>query len=127
MSHDLVFSQSSGCLYLADENDARCLLARGYAGSGTGLNNPKAERQIAIGPIPRGLWSIDDPIRHARLGPLAFALYPVQHRAHGRSGFFIHGDNERGDRSASTGCIVVPRGAREVIRALAIKGLLVVE
>jgi hypothetical protein len=34
---------------------------------------------------------------------------------HGRSGFYIHGDNGKGDRSASEGCIILPRAVRERI------------
>jgi hypothetical protein len=34
---------------------------------------------------------------------------------HGRSGFYIHGDNNRGDNSASTGCIILGKAIRKRI------------
>lgn len=36
----------------------------------------------------------------------------------GRSGFFIHGDNRYGNRTASHGCIILPRKARDEIATL---------
>lgn len=122
---DLVYLQGTGGLFLADSEDNRTLLARGYSGSGSGRNNPEAEKIRAVGPIPRGVWRVDTPRHHPTLGPLVFPLVPVAQNAHGRTGFYIHGDNAKGNGSASTGCIVIPRAAREAIRALGIKVLVV--
>lgn len=114
----LVYSQSSGLLYIESRDGARVALARGYSGRGHDLNDPDAEGKPGSGPIPRGVWRIKSPLHHPRLGPLSFALEAFGHDAHGRTEFFIHGDNGRGDKSASSGCIILGRGARECIRAL---------
>lgn len=86
----------------------------GYSGrAGPARNNPAWERVVAQGPIPAGRWQMGAPYHSNRVGPLAIPLAPVDHDAHGRSGFRIHGDNRVGD--ASSGCIVLPRFARECI------------
>ena len=85
---------------------------RGYSGSLVHRNDPTAEHIRNSGPIPRGSWIINlHPT--SRRGPLTLELQPLGHSARGRSGFLIHGDNHEGD--ASTGCIVMPREAREAI------------
>ena len=124
---DLVYCQGTGCLYLADDQDGRALLCRGYSGHGSGRNDPTQEAVKAIGPIPRGVWRVEAPRHHPRLGDSAFPLLPVGHNAHGRTGFYIHGDNRKADGSASTGCIIAPRFVREAIGALGIRCLLVEE
>lgn len=125
--HVLVYSQGSGLLYLEDGDGSRAVLARGYSGHGRFRDCPEAENKPGLGPIPRGVWKVERPVHHIRLGPLAFPLNPVGHDAHHRSEFFIHGDNSRGDGSASTGCIICPRGVRECIASLRINTLDVIE
>lgn len=120
------YEQPTGCLYLADHQDGRALVARGYAGKGHGLNNPDAEQEIGLGPLPSGLWSIEPPIDHPRLGPVALRLSRAQ-IPYGRSGFLIHGDNGRGDRSASNGCIILGRPIREFIARSGIRTLMVLK
>jgi hypothetical protein len=104
------YHQKSGSLF----HDGK-LVVCGYSGHGRGLNNPALEADTGIGPIPRGMWSIGPFNDHPHLGPFVAALTPKGHDAHGRSAFFIHGDNASGDHSASRGCIVLPRFAREAI------------
>ena len=91
----------------------------GYSGHGTGLNNPSAQNQPNIGPIPQGHYKIGpahQPLDH--LGPLALPLYPdAANTMFGRFGFFIHGDNPQMDHTASDGCIVLSRPLREAIAA----------
>lgn len=125
MELDLVYNQASGCMYLCDQDDSRCLLARGYSGHGEHINKPVSQWLVAKGPIPRGVWKIGRPIHHQRLGPVSLPLTPFGHDACGRSEFFIHGDNSRGDRSASSGCIILPRSTREAIGALGLRCLTV--
>ena len=36
---------------------------------------------------------------------------------HGRSGFWIHGDNAQANKSASSGCIVLDKRSREFVAA----------
>lgn len=120
------YYQSTGSLYLASDQNDGTLIGRGYSGKGSGLNNPAEEGLIARGPIPRGLWRIHPPIRHARLGDIALRLSrPVI--PYGRSGFYIHGDNRRADNSASSGCIVLSREVRLFIAASGVRRLAVFE
>ena len=119
------YEQSTGLLYLADFEDGRSLVARGYAGKAHGLNNPDAEHLVGIGPLPRGVWRIGAPADHPRLGAFPIPLTRAQ-IPYGRSGFFIHGDNRRADNSASSGCIILPRAVREWIARAGIRALTVV-
>lgn len=87
----------------------------GYSGHEDGFNNPKLEAEPDVGPIPVGKWLIGKPQDHPHLGPLVMHLTPFQFDPHGRSGFFIHGDNKLANGSASHGCIILPRWARQAI------------
>lgn len=110
------WDQSEGALYL----DGR-IVARGYSGRGEGRNNPAMEAVKSLGPIPAGRWRIGQPRDSARTGPHIMDLTPIDHAAHGRSAFQIHGDNAAGD--ASSGCIVLPRAWREIIADSGLKTL----
>lgn len=111
---DFEYSQSSGCLYLVDAENGRALIGRGYSGAAGHVNRPESQRLVARGPIPCGVWRMDPPLAsHPRLGPKVIPLEPADAQtAQGRSGFFVHGDNKRGDNSASSGCIVMPGSVR---------------
>lgn len=91
--------------------------AIGYSGHGLGLNNPYLQDAHAVGPIPVGSYDIgapQSPVGH--LGPLAMPLIPAKGNAmHGRSAFFIHGDNQKMDHTASDGCIILPPDVRRMI------------
>lgn len=91
-------------------------LACGYSGrKGICRNNVAYERVAKCGPIPRGIWLMGRPVKSAAMGPLAIPLAwttPGEIPG-GRSAFFIHGDNVRGD--ASIGCIILPRDVRFVL------------
>lgn len=93
------------------------LAGSGYSGHGAGLNNPEMQDDRGIGPIPVGLYSIGParrPVDH--LGPLAMPLAPdPDNEMHGRSAFFIHGDNASGNHSASDGCIILNHSIRQMI------------
>lgn len=41
----------------------------------------------------------------------------------GRSGFWIHGDNRKGDKSASSGCIILNKRTRACVRSLIEMGI----
>lgn len=87
---------------------------QGYSGFGTGRNNPAMEAVADVGPIPAGKWFIvtpayDDP----HLGPCVMKLAPLDHDAHGRTLFRIHGNNITND--ASHGCIILSHAVREMI------------
>lgn len=87
----------------------------GYSGHGEGRNNPELEHVRKVGPIPRGDYLISkwfDDI--GGKGPIVFNLTPIEHNAHGRTGFMIHGDNVNHD--ASLGCIIAGRLIRLAIK-----------
>lgn len=89
-------------------------VATGYSGNGKGLNNPDMETVQGVGPIPRGRWYLDGVYNSAKVGPFAIILDPdPSTNTFGRSAFRIHGDNSKGDRSASNGCIILPRAIRD--------------
>ena len=116
---DWVYHQSTGNLYLADNEDARSFVATGYSGAPDHVNRTESEGLIAKGPIPRGVWRMDAPANHVRLGPVAIGLEAADPKtALKRSGFFVHGDNFRVDGSASTGCIVLDRATRDLMAQL---------
>jgi Protein of unknown function (DUF2778) len=111
----LTYVQCSGRLL----DDAGTLLGTGYSGNTSGLDNPAAEDERAVGPLPCGLYTITAP-RHPidHLGPLAMFLDPdPANEMFDRSGFFMHGDNARGNHSASDGCIVMGPRIRGAIAA----------
>lgn len=92
-------------------------IGTGYSGNTTGLNNPAAQGQVGVGPIPCGTYKIGpphDPPDH--LGPIALPLVPAaSNQMLGRSGFFIHGDNTAMNQTASNGCIILARPLRREI------------
>ncbi|HXJ61911.1 MAG TPA: tlde1 domain-containing protein [Verrucomicrobiae bacterium] len=108
------YVQRTGSLYGPDG----ALLARGYSGHGPGLNAPGMQNVHATGPIPVGRYLIrdpQDPVGH--LGPIAMPLEPeLANEMHGRSGFYIHGDNAAANHTASDGCLIFPRVIRQDIR-----------
>lgn len=100
----------------------------GYSGYGVSKNNPDDEALQAEGPIPRGQWKIvrwDD--HHGEKGPQVAVLEPVDHDAHGRSAFLIHGDSSEHPGQASHGCIIANREIRDQWRASGDTDILVTE
>ena len=102
-------------------NDALELIAIGYAGGGKGeypeaVNNPDYVSRADIGPLPPGTYTIQPPRDGGHLGPYVMDLTPDPANVmYGRSLFRIHGDNSKGNRSASDGCIILPRTIRTEI------------
>lgn len=117
-----LYEQTTGKLY--DARFARLyLVAAGYSGKGIGLNNPDMQSMSRVGPVPQGVYDVHPARDHPQLGPAALRLKPwPSNEMFGRSAFLIHGDNRKGDRSASEGCIVVPRTARNHINGSFIHG-----
>lgn len=109
-----LYDQSSGDLYDKDGE----FIAKCYSGAlGVGLNNPHQEKFVGIGPVPRGLYYIGLPRTSEKTGPFVLDLTPIGHTAYGRRGLQIHGDNKKGNMSASSGCIVTERAVRTKIAA----------
>lgn len=97
-------------------------VGRGYSGKGRGVNSPAMQGMAGIGPIPAGKWRIVRKYDSANVGPYALELHAVDatpgddtHDGTGRGAFRIHGDSARSDRSASRGCIILPRAVRVAI------------
>lgn len=120
------YHQKTGEMYVVfgdSDTPVRCrvFVSRGYAGRERGYNNPAAQAEIGIGPIPRGRWKLGRPADHPRLGRYAIPLTPdLATSTLGRSGFFIHGDSATRPGSASRGCIILPRAARECLHAMSV-------
>lgn len=108
-----IYVQRTGSIYLPNGKK----MGVGYSGNTVGLNNPGAQDKIGVGPVPRGVYTIGPahtPVDH--LGALAMPLIPNKaNDMHGRSGFFIHGDNSHLNHTASNGCIILSRGFRQSI------------
>lgn len=118
------YTQDAGEL----RDSSNTLRGTGYSGNTSGLNNPAAQFRIGVGPVPVGDYVIGpphDPVDH--LGPDALPLWPAKtNQMHGRSGFFIHGDNRFVNHTASNGCIILAHSIRVLVRDSAEKHLRVV-
>ena len=117
---DWLYQQSTGQLSYQPPDSAGGgppqPIATGYSGNGLGLNNPDRQNERDVGPIPRGTYSIGQQYNNPRTGPATMNLDPTLGTdTLGRNAFRIHGDNSRGDQSASHGCIVLPRNIRDQI------------
>jgi hypothetical protein len=110
----LTYSQSTGEM----RDGSGALLGTGYAGHGSGVNNPAMQEVENVGPLPRGIYTINPPVNTTTHGPYVMWLTPdPANHMFGRCGFGIH-DDERlhpGLRLASTGCIVIGQVARVAI------------
>jgi hypothetical protein len=117
------WDQSAGLMF--DPDGKR--FAGGYSGKRSGLNNPALQDQVAHGPIPQGLYSIGPLRRSVKTGPNIMDLTPLPGtNTFGRSAFQIHGDNGKGNRSASSGCIILAPQFRTIIGRSAVRTLRVV-
>lgn len=92
------------------------VVATGYSGAEDGKNDPMAQSEHNIGPIPRGKYAIGEPSDTKTHGPYVLHLTPdAANEMFGRSGFLIHGDSVVHPGTASEGCIILPRAVRERI------------
>ena len=115
MSNEKRFEYNSKTGELWACNGDFCMpLATGYAGKGRGWNNPSVDNERSLGPLPRGTYAMRVD-KHPRFAEPAIRLTQTSGFTHDRSGFWIHGDNARGDGSASAGCIVLGRPVRLAI------------
>ena len=90
----------------------------GYSGAPEAKNDPARQAEHNVGPIPVGVYSIAAPVDTLLHGPFVLGLTPdPRNQMFGRSGFLIHGDSIVNPGSASEGCIILPRPAREAIHA----------
>lgn len=111
------YRQSTGHLTRRFLEGNEELIAIGYSGHDQGLNNPMLQALHSIGPIPAGRYTIGPAYESQLLGDVVLPLNPTtETHTFGRGYFRIHGDNLHGDKTASRGCIVLARSAREAIR-----------
>jgi Protein of unknown function (DUF2778) len=95
---------------------AGALLAVGYSGAPGFVNDPTKISVPNQGPIPVGLYTISPPRNTLDHGPEAMPLAPdLANQMFGRFGFWCHGDNEHDPGTASEGCVILPRFARDRI------------
>lgn len=96
------YSQTTGRL----SHDG-ALIGIGYSGRDAGKNNPAAQTQEGVGPIPRGTYTIGAPFTHPHTGIYSMRLTAEGGtNTFGRSGFLMHGDSVDHPGQASDGCIV---------------------
>lgn len=106
-----IYSESTGKL---THNGA--VVSCGYSGLDKGKNNPAMQAAVGIGPIPQGRWNICYVKDSPNTGPFTIVLMPCPGtKTFNRSEFRIHGDSVTNPGSASHGCIILPRIAREEI------------
>jgi hypothetical protein len=114
-----LYVQKTGGLWRdASIFEAPFLVAYGYSGYGSGLNNPDMQDVHESGPIPCGEYTIESPQNTETHGPFVLPLQPnPANEMFNRAGFLIHGDSIHlaGQHLASHGCIILARSIREQI------------
>jgi RHS repeat-associated protein len=131
---DWIWQQSTGNLFYQPPAEAGGgppqLVSPGgpgqYSGQNAGLNNPVNQSVPGAGPnsnggpLPQGTYTIaPQQTNVTNMGtrlPASMRLTPdPDNQMYGRGGFLFHGDNSRGDQSASEGCPIAPRNIRNRI------------
>ena len=109
------YSQSTGQMtYVDNQSGATTPVGSGYAGNGTGFNNPNMQNVPFVGPIPQGNYDIGGAT--ISKGPLTLPLTPQQGtNTFGRDAFRIHGENPSRPQNSSEGCIVIDPNIRNQI------------
>lgn len=88
-------------------------VAWGYSGHGPGRNNPALQSLHNVGPIPVGLYTVEDPHDTKDHGPYVLRLVPdATNEMFDRDGFLIHGDSIQNPGTASEGCIIASKLTR---------------
>lgn len=105
-----VYVQSTGRMVCVDDQTGLEYDETGYSGTGTGRNNPSADNQQNVGPIPAGRWKWGATYNSRNTGPNTIHLTPPAGNSCFDSGrdcmsFRVHGNNARND--ASQGCIIL--------------------
>jgi len=111
------YEQKTGRLlhYESDEATAE-RVAIGYSGAGDGKNNPDMQDVPNVGPLPKGIYTIEAPVDTKTHGPYVMWLVPdPANEMFGRSAFGIHGDSVVHPGTASEGCMIFARTIREKI------------
>jgi RHS repeat-associated protein len=114
---DWVWSQSAGTM--TNTNNPGVVVGSGYAGHGSGVNNPAMQSSPGIGPLPQGSYTIGSQQTNTTgsgvVLPGSMRLMPdASNNMLSRSGFLIHGGS-MATQSSSAGCIVLPPNVRNLI------------
>jgi hypothetical protein len=108
------YVQETGAMFDPDGN----FLAAGYSGAVGYKNDPAAQVVHKKGPVPAGTYAIHPPVDTVTHGRFVMWLTPdPDNDMFGRSAFGIHGDSVTEPGTASEGCIILPRQARDRIAA----------
>ena len=120
----VIYRQSTGELFADDVTVEP--LGVGYSGSPAGKNDPALQNVKDVGPIPQGRYTIGPPFDAPVQGELTMRLTPdSENEMFDRDDFLIHGDTTP-PGFASKGCIILPRGVRELIASSPDKTLRVI-
>src|SRR5271156_5725374 len=77
---------------------------------------PRCRRFPMSAPFRKVTWTISGPpINTAEHGPFVLTLTAAGANTLVRSGFLMHGDSVNAPGTASKGCIIMPRTAREQV------------
>jgi RHS repeat-associated protein len=115
-----VYSQSTGRLTHVDATGNVTNVATGYAGIGTGVNNPALQNVASTGPLPQGSYTVGPQQTNVtsdghRL-PASMRLIPdTSNQMFNRAGFLIHGPHANDQHNSSNGCPIFPRQVRDQI------------
>ena len=122
-----IYQQSTGILSAPSSSDWKGATWTGYSGHGDGLNNPEAQSEIGVGPIPQGLYTIGTAYDDPEKGPCVMRLTPdPTNEMFDRSGFLMHGDNSKLNFTASNGCVIQSKNARNIVNSSSDKTLQVI-
>lgn len=103
----LIYIQESGAFINGGSPSLEIVHQGAYAGAGRHKNNPTSQCISDLGPIPAGLYRMEQ-IRDEGTLKQAIRLTPdSDNDMCGRSGFLIHGESEKFPGWASAGCIIV--------------------
>lgn len=117
-----IYEQSTGRL----KTPMEMTITSGYSGAPGAVNNPGMQSIKDVGCIPRGWYTFGEPMDTVDHGPEAIPLTPdPDNEMFGRSGFYMHGDNMHVNETASEGCVIMPRFARDAVVRSEDKRLLV--
>jgi hypothetical protein len=107
---NVIFDRVKGTLSIIEEAKTYGSI---YSGDKDHYNQPQFEQLPGKGPIPAGKYKLYYQAEHPTLGKHVFELEPIGGQPmYGRDGFYIHGDNEELNHTASEGCIIVPLEVR---------------
>lgn len=114
MENVWLYEISTGRFY--DALSSSRYVGTGYSGARHRANDRLSVHVQGEGAIPPGLYRAGTARDLDSLGPHAIPLIPDDaNEMFGRSGFYVHGDNKAGNRTASRGCIILNRSIRDMI------------